>query len=295
MSDGAVSLYFKLKDGEKADLEVVATALLQWLDGARAAAREIDPNAQIRIEIVDADEASLSINGILEWVEGQLKRVEKGGSKYPRVRKLAIALALFVGTTAAQTYISAYFGPQPEVSLKASDRELLEREHKLLQQLLDQINKNPEIEVKRQKFFKTLQRDPSITAAGVKENPKTEPIVLVPSSQFAEKAGLWKVQDDEPTEREIYPVVDVTLVAPTLLPEPRSWKFQPDDGLPAFSATMRDKKFLAALAEQQVKEQLRIGIRMTLRLRVKEKRLGDVWVVKPRGRFVAEVISPKIG
>ena len=69
MTDDSISLYFSLKPGEKADLEVIATAALEWLESARAAAREIEPSAQIRVELVDADESSLRLNTILDWVE----------------------------------------------------------------------------------------------------------------------------------------------------------------------------------------------------------------------------------
>jgi hypothetical protein len=86
----AISLYFTLKAGEKADLEVIATAALEWLESARAAAREIEPSAQIRVELVDADESSLRLNTVLDWVESQLEKVDKGGGSYPRLKKLAI-------------------------------------------------------------------------------------------------------------------------------------------------------------------------------------------------------------
>jgi hypothetical protein len=97
--DGSISLYFTLKPGEKADLEVVATAALEWLESARAAAREIEPNAQISVELVDADESSLRLNTILDFIESQLDKIEKGGSHHPRLRRLAIALAIFIPTT----------------------------------------------------------------------------------------------------------------------------------------------------------------------------------------------------
>jgi hypothetical protein len=61
---GEISLYFKLKEGHKADLEVVAAAALEWVAAARAAAREIAPEAQIRIELIDASDGSLKINTV---------------------------------------------------------------------------------------------------------------------------------------------------------------------------------------------------------------------------------------
>jgi hypothetical protein len=64
--------------------------------------------------------------------------------------------------------------------------------------------------------------------------------------------------------------------------------------LPEFSAVMQDKNFLAALEHAGVKESLRTGIRMTLRLQVKEEKKGEVWLVKRRGRSVVQDVSPKI-
>jgi len=162
--------------------------------------------------------------------------------------------------------------------------------------LIERSHKNPEISVRRQKFFKTLERDQSITGAGISEGPKVDPIIMIPSNQFAENSGLWAIveSDAEPVERTKHPIVDVTLVSATLLPVPKPWRFQPD-GLPEFNATMRDEHFLAALEADHVKERLRVGIRMTLRLEVKEIRVGSAWIAKPRGRrSVVEVISPKV-
>ena len=92
MSDGEISLYFGLQEGQKADLEVVALAALEWVAGMRAAALELDPGAQIRIEFVDAVESSLRLNAIFDWLEKQLEQIQVGSGRYPRLRKLAIAL-----------------------------------------------------------------------------------------------------------------------------------------------------------------------------------------------------------
>jgi len=218
----AISLYFTLKPGEKADLEVIATAALEWLESARAAAREIEPGAQIHIGLVDADESSLRLNTILDWAESQLDRIDKGGGRHPRLKKLAVALAIFGATTGVETY-RIYFAPERAVSLREDDRKLIEENSHMLHELIERTQKNPEVGVRRQKFFKTLERDQSITGAGISEGPRIDPIVMIPSNQFAEKSGLWAIAEDnpEPGERTIHPIVDVTLVAPTLLPIPR--------------------------------------------------------------------------
>jgi hypothetical protein len=292
MSDNSISLYFQLKPGEKADLEVVATAALEWLGAVRAAAAELEPGAQVRVELVDADESSLKLNAIFEWLESQIKRIEEGSGQYPRLRKVAIALAIFIATTGVHFELDRLKEP-PAAVLSPEDRKFLEENRHLLNELLERIQKNPEVEVRRQKFFKTIERDQSITGAGISEGPDAAPLVVIPKTQFAEMSGLWALAEDEPSEHTIYPVIDVTLISPILLPMPRSWTFQPD-GLPEFRATMRDKRFLGALEHAHVRESLRTGIRMTLRLQVKEKNVGGVWIVKRRGRSVVEVISPKI-
>ncbi|NVN88612.1 MAG: hypothetical protein HXX15_21240 [Rhodopseudomonas sp.] len=293
MSEGNISLYFKLKPDQTADLEIVANAALEWLYAVRAAASELEPGAQVRIGLIDADEGSLRLNAVFDWLEGQLERVDKGSSRYPRLRKLAVALAIFLPTTGAQTY-SYYFPPQQEVSLKEDDKKLLEENNALLRELIGKAQKNPEVETRRKKFFRMIEKDTAITAAGLTESRDSTPLVMIPASQFAEKSGLWAISDDQPTERVIYPTLEVTLIAPVLLPIPRSWRFQPEDGLPEFTAKMKDMQFLEALKSDHVKERLRTGIKMTVRLKVKEQKIGDVWVTKRGGRSVVEVIHPKV-
>jgi hypothetical protein len=285
LSDGEISLYFGLREGQRADLEVVALAAIEWAAAVRAAALEIDPEAQIRIQFVDADESSLRLNAILDWIETQLERIQEGSGRYPRLRKLAIALAIFVPTVGIPTH-DFYFGDKT-VSLSREDR-------RLLNELLARTKENPEVKARKQQFFKTLERDKSITSAGVAEGKTEQPIISVPAVQFAEHGGLWAiVDDDDRQERTTYPVVDVVLISPVLLPTPRTWRFQPP-GLPEFGATMRDQRFLAALLHDHVRERLRVGIPMTLRLAVKEKKVDGVWQQKTGGRSVIEVISPKV-
>lgn len=293
MSKGEISLYFSLVEGKKADLEVVTTAVLHWLEAARAAAREIEPSAQIQVDLVSANEGSLRFNTILNWAEDKLAAIQDGSGRYPRLRRLAIALVIFVPTVGIPTY-DFYFGEQPSITMTEEERNLATENNRLLRELLDQIRNNPEIEAKRRIFFRTLERDPSISGVGIAEGHNDRPLTIVPSNQFAERSGLWALTEDEPDERTTYPIVEAALVSPVLVPTPRSWSFQPD-GLPEFKAIMRDQRFLRALDTDHVKERLRTGIRMTLRLEVKEKKIDGAWSVKRKGRSVVEVISPKVG
>lgn len=283
--DGSLSLYFDLKPGEKASLEVVAQAALHWVETLRTAARAIDPHADIRVELLDANEGNLRLNTVLEWMEEHVARVQTGAGMYPRLRKLAIAAAVFTTVSGYPTY-EFYFGDDT-VQLSQEDRDRLDT-------LITIIREDPAVEHPRKEFFRTLESDPSIQGVGLTESSNQVPSTIIPSDQFPERSGLWEMSSlSSPVEakRSRYPVVEVTLISPVLVNRKVAWKFQPDDGLPAFSAKMTDENFLNALDTKILNESLRTGIRMTLRLKVDEVKVGEVW--EPKRRTVIEVISPR--
>ncbi|MBX5190160.1 hypothetical protein HJB86_14715 [Rhizobium sp. NZLR3b] len=277
-----MSLYFDLKKGEKADLEVVAQAAIDWVAALRAVAHEIAPDAEIRLEILDASEGSLSLNTVLDFLENQAARFDDGASRHWRLKKLAIALAAFMVFTGPQTY-DFYFGDE-EVKLSEEDR-------KRIDELIQLTKDKPQIEEKKRDFFRALEKDPSIKGVGVTEKRGRIPAVIIPSTEFSERGGLWQIYTEEvPKKRTTHHIVTVQLIRPALVNKPRAWHFQAP-GMPEFSAMMRDTRFLSALQDNNLHEQLRIGIPMTLRLRIEEKLEGGIWV--PKRRNVTEVISPK--
>ncbi|TPW26005.1 hypothetical protein [Pararhizobium mangrovi] len=259
---GALSLYFDLRDGEKADLEVVAAAAIKWVETLRAAAREIDPEATVKIDLLNAEEGSLRLNTILEWLEIHAARIEDGYGQYPRLRKLAIAAAVFVPISGVPTY-DFYFGDHV-VNLSQEDRERLD-------ELTEQTANKPSVATPRRDFFNLLEKDPSIKGVGASESPNIKPTIIIPSNEFAERGGLWDLQDDavnEGQKRTIEETVDVTLISPVLLRTPRTWKFQPANGMPEFTAKMADERFLEAIDREHVEVRLKTGIEMRLRLSV---------------------------
>ncbi|MET3924569.1 hypothetical protein [Devosia sp. 2618] len=281
---GELSLYFKLVPGEKADLEVVAQAALDWVAALRAAALEIEPTAKFRVEIVDAVEGSLRLNAILDWAEDQLKKLEGKEGAHWRVKNLAIALAVFVPSVVVPTALP-YILP-PTLELSEEDRSRLDA-------LIRETSDKPPVREKRKRFFQTVERDPSIEGVGIAENHESEPLHIIPKSDFAELGGVWAILEEEEEERTVWPVLDVTLISPTLAKRAGAWRFQAP-GLPEFSATMKDPRFLEALEQDHVRERLRFGIQMKIKLRVDEKKVGGIWTPKKGGRSVIEVLSPSI-
>jgi len=284
MSGSPITLYFGLKKGENADLEVVAAAAIEWVAGMRAAAQEIDPSASISVGIVDAEEGSLKLHATLDWAEKQASRIIRGESKYPTLRSLLIAFAIFVPTTGIPT-LDYYFGDDPVLRLEDEDRKLFEN-------LLEKLQENEELGHHRRQFFKKLERDPSITEVGVAEGRDKPVRATVPANQFAERSGLWVLEEQE-DERTTRTEIDVTLIGPILVSSQRSWKFYAD-GFGEFSAIMTDQRFLNALEHDDIKEHLRTGIRMRVVVKLEEEKVAGAWKPKRRGRTVERVIEPRI-
>jgi hypothetical protein len=279
-----ISLYFQLKPGEKADLEVVAAAAIAWVQTLRATARAIDPDADIRVELVDADESSLILNAVLAWfenhVERRLERLDRGGQKLPRTKKLAMALTAFVFVTGIPTY-DFYFGDEP----------FTEEDRRALNEILSQTAKDPSVEAAARKFYRTVERDPAIVGVGIKEDPAGEPLAVVPSQLFAEAGGLWVQPSDVSDVRVSTNTLEVVLVRPTLTHTPRAWTFK-IDGLPEFDAVMRDPEVLSAIETGRYID-MREGIPMTIRLEAKEILVDGQWQLQRSGRSVVEVLTPR--
>lgn len=286
MSDNRLSLYFKLAEGEKADLEIVASAAIAWVEGLRAVAQTYDPDSDVKVELIDADESSLIFNTLIEWFDraigSKLERVEDGWKAMPRGRRLALGLAFFILTSGYPTY-KAYF-----------EDDMPEEERQLLEKILKQTSQAPAVETARRKFFRTLEREPAIRGVGLKESPDDPPLVMIGSDHFPEAGGLWREQEADQNERVVSQVLDVVLVKPALVHTPRSWTFKPD-GLPEFDAVMRDGLVLQAIRDGGFPEALREGIPMTIRIEVHEILVDGSWRAMRGGRSVMRVISPKVG
>jgi hypothetical protein len=275
-----VSLYFKLQKDEKADLEIISAAAIAWVETLRAAAQAVDPASDVRVDLVSVDESSAIFNTLVEWFDRTTDRIAEGYERTPRGRKLALALALFTITTAIPTY-EEFFGD----NFTEKDRETLDRIDK-------QTRDDPAVRTARQKFYRTLDREPAVVAVGIKEAPEDEPIVLVTSDTFSERDQILTMQEDVP-ERISQAVLEVVLVKPALVHTPRAWTFKPD-GLPEFDAVMRDARVLDAIRTKGFPEQMREGIRMTVRIEVHEVMVDGHWKLIRGGRSVMRVIDPKV-
>lgn len=288
--DSDLSLYFELDGESAADLEIISSAAIAWVETLRAAARVIDPESDIRVKLVDVDRSSAVYNTVLEWfernVEPGLERFEKGFGRAPRSKKLLLGIIPFVIVTGVPTY-DFYFG---------DDGFLTNEEEELTADEIERLRKIPEdpaVEAANRKFFRTLEREPNVKAVGVKVDPEGDPVILIPSDRFAEAGGLWTIEEDGEQVQVTTNVLEVVLVKPALVHTPRAWTFKPE-GLPEFDAVMRDPVVLRAMEERGLPERMREGIPMTIRIQTREVMRDGRWKLVRGGRSVIRVISPKI-
>lgn len=277
--DPSVTLYFEVRAGEFLDLEIAAAAAIHWSQAMRAAALAIDPEAQVRVAMLGAQPGSMKW---LAAVEHKLDRLHTGFGRYPRLTQLALGLAIFIPTVAIPTY-DFYFG---EKGLPQEDRDRID-------QIIEKAANSPEVETPRRQMFNAMSREPKITGAGVSLTVEGSPAVVVPSNQFPERGGLFLPQEPPEAERTVYPTLEVELISPHLSDGVRAWTFR-QEGMPPFTATMRDARFLAALERSEIRETLRAHIPMVIKLKVVEVLRNGQWVVKAKGRSVVEVLSPSI-
>lgn len=280
MAENAVSLYFKLEEGQSADLEIISEAAIAWVETLRAAAQAVFPESDVKVELVNVDQSSAIFNTLVDWFDRNADQIVRGYDRQPRGRRVVLALAVFTITAAYPTY-DVMFGDD----FTAEDRAMLKR-------IEEQTRNDPAVRTARGKFYRIVERERVIEAVGIKEEPKAEPIVLKESKSFEHDDGLFTVESDIP-ERVTQSVHEVVLVKPALVHTPRSWTFKPD-GLPEFDAVMRDGKVLNAIQTRGFPEQMREGIRMTIRIETREVLVEGQWKLVRGGRSVMRVIDPKI-
>lgn len=277
-----LSLFFEIRPGEKADIEVAAAAAIAWAQGIKAAAMALDPGAVVRVELVDATEGSLNWNTllrVLDSVEAQIDRIERGGAKYKRVTKLAIGLASMAVITGPSTW-DLYFG----------DEKFTPEDRQLLRELHDKIADDPDLKTAKQKLYRTVLKDTAITGVGIKEKRDDRPVLVVPQNLFPEGEGLWDQPAEEFEPRVRYREMDVVIVKPALVKTPRSWTFR-EEGMPEFDAVMRDPDVLAAGG---LPETMHDGITIRVQMEFREIQVEGEWQLVRAGRSVTKVLDPPL-
>lgn len=280
--EAAVTLYFDLADGRKADLETAARTAIAFAEMVRHIAGHADFTAEVRIELESGTPGSLGLNAVIRWAKGF-------ASRHPILVSIAATTLLNLQgdirswtTGKVLDWLNGADAPTAARALSSDERKALAEEISNL--LIKGI-----AERERRQIFYEASKDPVITGIGATGIPGKRPSVIVPSEDFARLAGQPVAEEVSSKSRLQTTIMTVTLVRPRLKAEVASWRFQ-QGALPEFSAEMKDRAFLDAMADDRINLPLKVGTEMEIELEVEEAFEGGVWVVKKRS--VTRVIRP---
>lgn len=287
IEDGeAVSLYFDLRPQHFIDLEVAAKAAIEWSRAIKAASAAVDPSFEYRVGLIAAEPGSSKWLAKIERsrINQIAKDTRAGFESIPLIMRFAIGLAVAIPTTIIPSY--DYY---------LSNDGFTDTQKTEMEEIFRKASECPDVQEHQRSMYREAQKDPNITGVGggVPTSKDWRPDHIIPSSQFAEAEGLFRIQEPESEdERTLRPTLDVVLVTPRLENAKRAWTFR-QEGIPGtFTAVMADPEFLAALANNKIREQIRLNIPMKIKLEIKEIKVDGEWRVKRRGRSVIEVLSP---
>jgi hypothetical protein len=267
-----VSLYLDLEKGEVADLEVVARTALAFSAAIKELAFILEPGAEVRVELVSGTEGSLSLNSIVRSIRGVATK-----------DRLITIGTMFLFYIVAETR-DYTFG---KVLDHFFDKDAPEAERRLSDEDIERIRKAIEAGAAKkevQQIYREAERDPSIKGLGASLVPGERPPVIVPRSEFRERAGIV-IQETTERKRVVPQPMTVVLVSPVLQEGTRRWRLLGPQG--EFGASVKDKEFTQRVLSGTTPVPMVAGIMMDIDLEVHEDFEGGVWV--PKERVVAHV------
>lgn len=226
MTAAPVSLYLQLEEGKTADMEVVARAALAFSAAVKSAVFELDPNAEVRVELVSGTEGSLSLNSVIRTFNEQRKPI-------------AVVAALTVLSWFGQHYFEDF------MDALHGHSELSEEEKKsIARAVADELARRSEAPTPAIEVYRELAKDPVVQGVGASLSP-TKPRAIVPRSEFPvgdeDDPHILLPPEDGKQRRSRPRRMTVVLISPVLVRGARRWKLKSFEG--EFGATMSDRQF----------------------------------------------------
>jgi hypothetical protein len=284
MREDQLVLHFETLPGRYPDTAIAARALLDWVDLVQNTVKAISPNEQLIIQIVGVKEGSSRFPQLLKWLDDQTGAIRQAWDSYPHLKTIIVGSAHTLFTAAVAAGVTQMMQPRVEI-VRLSDED-----RQILSPLQERAAANPAVQTASKRFYRTVESDPAITGVGVAANWSAKPSVIVPRAEFAERGGLWEMEEDAPPHRIQRDTWDVVLLRPNLVSKPQPWQFS-RDGL-KFSAQMADANFLVALRDARVALNMQEGLMMRVEIEYKETENGQIWEADSRSRRIVRVLWP---
>lgn len=273
MISADVELRFEIVPGRSPQAEHVVAAISAWVEMTKVAGAIIDPDLEVRIDLVGVEEGS-------QIFKFALRRI--GQASIPDVKKYAMIGAGMVTSAAIGALVTNVLTPDPRIP---SDQM------KVFNEISQKMSESVDLQRQSMRFYGVLQDEPAYDAIDVKESGKPAPLFVVPRTEFAARSGVWMPEEPKKilTETRIA-TWDVVLIKPVLMPTARRWRFA-REGL-EFSALMEDQNILDAIHNQTLPLKLAEGIAMKVEIHYREEFDGKNWLPIAGSHKVKRVISP---
>lgn len=280
------TLQFNLFDQRTISAVEAGRALISWARAIEEASLLIDPSSPVEVDLIGTETACLRLHTILRFIDNQMTRAGNALTPYPEIKSF-LALNVFV-------LPGMVIGGAVGAGLWEIAKPHLIHEPAAVQQAARQATRklegSPVIQNKVQDFYRSVEDARSVEAVKIYERNPEDPIALVPRSHFAERSGLWVVQDADEARRPREAIWDVVVTHPAIISKPRTWRFL-RDGMP-FKAKLADPYFLTAIKERTLPMQVAEGTLMRVRVEWFEVLRGDEWIADSRTFVISRVLWP---
>lgn len=280
-----ISLYFDVPKGERADLEAIARATIEWISIIRDIASVVAPNIEFDIEFVESEDGSVWLSSLLQAVkEGDRKALATIATSV--VAFFALGPALHLQTDLGDAFWER-LGHTHKVDLSEQDK------NEIVTRVKQAINETP-IEQHRQRLVQQAERDEDIRGVGVSLAPvPSGPVAKIPRELFPAYGAI--VQTERPPFKKdttIHQGVRVKVIRANLEegePKPR-WRFA--EGETRWSADIEDSEFVLALNLDRTGLHLAVGQTMIVDVAIDLRFVDGAW--EENNRRVIRVIEPRI-
>ena len=275
-----VGLYIGLVEGGQLDLRVAARAALSFDSFIRKLVEEIEPGADIELNLIQGEIGSLNLISSLR------ARVSK-----QTLNALALVAAgwlanEFLSFGVQQVFDHLVFGLQDE-----QVQEIGEDDLRRIAEACVKAKADPEIAQSHKELTSALAEDRDVTGVGLTVLGEKKPRRLMPRSEFhrvSAHAQLMQVAQERGETRPVPAVLELVLTEPVLIDKPRKWRFLM--GKTEISAKISDEAFRQRALQGKLGVQLSQGITVTAKVMITEEKIeADLW--KPVNYEVVEVLK----
>ncbi|MET3723193.1 hypothetical protein [Sphingomonas trueperi] len=285
MTEAPLSLHFGLVENERADLETVANAAVEWVGILRDLASIVSPDLEFEVEFVESEEGSV-------WLSNLVKAVRAGDRKALAALTFSAVLFFAMGpvshlqTDAGNAFWKA-FGHVDTADLSDSDKQDIANKVVLAFEKTD-------LAERRRRIVRQVEKDSHVTSIGIGYTPaKKGPIAAIPRAQFPiygaapEVESPLLIKETKFRNHVVVKIVRANLRENELKPR---WRFM--DANEEWSADLEDGEFVAALNHEATGLPLAVGQKMTVNVAIDGYLLGEEFIAE--NRRITRVIVPQV-